>query len=39
MPVLRNVETMNFADIERELNVLAQKVSSDQTSSCHILHV
>jgi len=26
VPVLRNVETMSFADIEKELNSLAAKV-------------
>ena len=28
MPVLRNVETMNYADIEKGLNALGEKVSS-----------
>ena len=26
IPVLRNVERMNYADIEKELNALAEKV-------------
>lgn len=28
MPVIRNVETMNFADIERTINALGEKVRS-----------
>ena len=27
VPVLRNVETMNYADIEKGLNALGEKVS------------
>lgn len=26
VPVIRNVETMNFADIEKTINVLGEKV-------------
>lgn len=30
MPVLRNVENMNYADIERGLNALGEKVNKDK---------
>ena len=30
IPVLRNVENMNFADIERELNALALKARNNE---------
>lgn len=29
VPVIRNVETMNFADIEKAINALGEKVQSD----------
>lgn len=29
VPVIRNVEAMNFADIERAINELGEKVMSD----------
>lgn len=29
VPVIRNVETMNFADIERTINELGEKVMKD----------
>lgn len=31
VPVLRNVEQMNYADIEREMNVLAEKARKGMT--------